>query len=153
MPIEYNEELLADMIAELEDTYYGVFPDSYINVDVSNLMRNDPAIFIKTGLGKDKSEFQNGYLENDPCHHLFSIEGIFSERAVLEIVIGGRITTKPEPGSYMALGKVKVPFRKVTGGFTKIVQGFEKYLESLRSTIIDNVDIMREEKYDIGRKV
>lgn len=147
-----QDEVLQEMIDELKGIYFDIFPNSWIGVSVSNLSRENPAIFVKTALANSKQESPNGYIENDSCWHLFSFADVLKPVCSLEIVTGGRISVLPEPGSNLVWGRVKVPFRKVSGSFEKVTAGFEKYLNTLKAVIIENMDNMKV-PFDIDDKV
>jgi len=52
----------------------------------------------------------------------------------------GSISTKPEEGSYMAMSRVKTPFRKTKGDAKKILKAFETFFPRLKKLVNDNRD-------------
>lgn len=104
-------------------------------------------ISIAFGFVGDKSKLTSGILENDPTVIKMMVhpsrDGSYSLEA-----LSSSFMVKPEPGSFMAMGSKKVPFRKVKGDLSKIEKGFEKWLKKYTEAVKSNKeDIYGYEKY------
>ena len=134
-----------DFIKGLESAIKKSFPKSYINAKASTNL--GASIHLTFALGKDKSEWQNGIIENDPLFHRFMIgwnsftEGHFiKDKIEAELSVGGTLKVNPEEGSRMALGRVKIGWRKKTAPPDKIVQYFGNYFKKAQKVLKDNKD-------------
>lgn len=137
-----------DLKKELEKIYNGKFEKSKIVVKASNNLYK--TIYIDLFLANDKNELINGIALNDMFHITFKIgvdtsNGEFEENItddlelpenlVLENLYNS-ISITPE-NKYFAYSSVSVKFRKIKGNYTKILKGFEKYVDNLYNTVVD----------------
>ncbi len=77
--IRYKEESktnAVDFASKIEDEIKKIFPKSYVQVDFSN--RLGTSIIISFALGKDKSEWAHGIIQNDPARMNLFIYGTHS---------------------------------------------------------------------------
>ena len=123
----------AEQLAKnIEETIKEIFPNSYASCEFAP---SYPWIFITFALGKDETEFPNRYLSNDPAHHVFHIknglteEGDIKDDMYLTLSTGGNFSTYPPAGSFNAMGRHKIPFRRVKGNTHKIQEGVKKYFQ------------------------
>ena len=134
-----------DMCLAIEEQVKRIFPDSMANVGFSNNLMSSITLYFT--LGKDKSEYINGYWDNDPAKTIFHISG----KVIEDIKDDGEITgplscemltgsiyTKPPKDSYLAMGRIKVPYRKTTGTPEKIIESIKKHFTNLKKTLQDN---------------
>ncbi len=58
------------------------------------------------------------------------------------------IDVNPEEGSYMAMGRIKIPYRKTTGDAKKVLAAFERFLKKAKKLLQDNdANIYERENY------
>lgn len=117
------------------------FKKSFINSRVAKMLGK--AIVVTFALGKDKSEWSNGIIDNDKAFHKFMIhlsdssgsylgdDGSLPDKLTIEMLQGGSIYGPNFTGS------AKVGWRKKTGSPEAIVKHMDKYFEKLRKTIKD----------------
>lgn len=105
------------------------------------------SIFVTFTLGKDDKDFANRIEFNDPARTIFAIsrgfdtEGnITSDKLVLERTHGTGFAVNPAEGSYYAMDRHKVGFRKTTGDSKKMVDAIKKYFEKLKKELKANKD-------------
>ncbi len=121
----------ADELAkEIENIIKKHFPNSLTFAKFSNNLY--PSIRLTFALGKDKSQWSNGIIHNDPAHHVFIIEGFdkegnLGEKIAIEGHIGSGVYTKPN-----ASGKVTIPFRKKTGKPELVKKHIDAYFAKLK---------------------
>lgn len=133
-----------DLAAEIEKTIRKHFPNSFISVYFNSNIH--PSISIRFTIGKDKSEWANGIIQNDPLWQVLMISsginrnGDIVGKLSLERISGGSFAIKPEPGSHLAFGRHKVPFRKVSGDSRKIISGVDKYFSKVKSELKKSID-------------
>lgn len=144
-----NREKYADTPAgklgeEMKKAIQKIFPKSlvYGGYEVSF---GSGAIFITFTLGKDDKDFANRIEHNDPARTIFAIQrgfdtegNITSDKLVLERTHGVGFAVNPAEGSYLAMDRHKVGFRKTTGDSKKIVTAIKKYFEKLKKELQAN---------------
>jgi hypothetical protein len=148
-----------DFCKNLESAIKKVFPKSYVNCKASTNL--GASIHLSFALGKDKTEFGNGIIENDVLFHRFMIgwnsfaEGHFiKDKIVSELSVGGGLKVDPEPGSHMAFGRVKIGWRKKTATPEKMIKGMQDYFKKVRKVLTDNKDRIPERDMElIGKKI
>lgn len=135
---------------KLEESIREIFPLSHVDA-VQLKLTGDPFISIRFSLGKDASEYINGYFENDDFTHRITIDGVSSEFSLIK---GGKLdvssscnsfSVKPEPGSYLAFGRVKTGWRNFkTDSEDKAVKKIVDYFKNMKQLISENVDKLTE---------
>lgn len=143
-----NANVLA---TEIEKEVSKIFPHSYIHAEFSSSIH--PSMTVRFALGKDKSEWVNGYMDNDPISMLIFIYG--KEKNIEDNGdISGNLYTKtlmssfvikPSAGSYYVYDRVKVPFRKTTGSPEKILDYLKKYFLLLKKELQANRNNLTDE--------
>lgn len=132
----------------LLDNYKSVFPESLCVIELGAL--GGDTFFVNYYLAGDKSEFPNGYEQNDIFHiqfHILQPRSRFenAERLTDDTELSENLTltvdnktifTKPE-NSYMAYGSVTLPFRKTVGNADKILTALLKYAEITKKTLTE----------------
>jgi hypothetical protein len=122
-----------DLVTEIESTIKKICPDSYLSVKFSNSLY--PNITIVFAMGKDKTEWSNGIIHNDPCHTILSVDGMskdgeFKDTLTTERILGGGVYDS-EYGSH------KIPFRKKTvksEQYQKIIDVISDYFKKVKTT-------------------
>jgi len=142
-----NESLMTvdEFVKKLESTIKKIFPKSYVNAYASTNLGS--SIMLTFALGKDKSEWAGGYMDNDPLLHKFMIgwnsftEGHFiKDKIQAEISQGGSLRVNPEEGSRMAYGRAKIGWRKKTASPDKIIIHFENYFKKAKKVLKDSIE-------------
>lgn len=143
-----NEETkmsVSDFVSKLESTIKKIFPKSFIRVAASKNLGS--SIDVTFTLGKDKSQWENGIIHNDPLHHKWMVgwnsfveDSFVKDKIEAEISLGGSLTVEPEEGSHMAFGRVKIGWRKKTSPPDKIIKHFENYFKKMKKVLMDNKD-------------
>jgi hypothetical protein len=129
------------MLNSIKDNILTLFPDSYVSVGHSRRMAHSGHIIF--ALGKDKSEWENGYIDNDPAHHKFYL-WLEDEKIEVKLQVGGGLYVKPAEGSYMALDRVKCNWRNMKiANHGAIIKNVTAYFANLKDIIASNLDNMR----------
>lgn len=136
-------ETVDDFVSNLESTVKKIFPKSFILSKASTNLGS--SISLVFALGKDRSEWVSGIIENDPLFHRFMIgwnsfaEGRFiKDKIEAELSTGGSLKINPEQGSHMAFGRAKIGWRKKTDTPDKIVDYIGNYFKKVKKVLMDN---------------
>jgi hypothetical protein len=147
---EASSMTVDEFVKKLEATIKKIFPKSYIQIYASKNL--GASITFRFALGKDKSEWVNGIIQNDPLFHTWMIgwnsftEGHFiKDKIEADMSVGGTLKIKPEEGSYMAFGRVKIGWRKKTDTPDKIIKHFDNYFKKVKQTLKSNKDNLPDE--------
>jgi len=154
---------IKEYINKLEKEIQKIFPKSLASVRLHKGLM--PSIVIVFGIGKDKSEWQNGILRNDPVVHKLSIffediseNGSLTETDLLpqvlsfDVSIGGRITIKATDG-FSAYSSMKTGIRKKKGNPDQIFKHIVNYFKKLKTIWVNNLDKLDDEHYKLyGKK-
>ena len=134
------------LASDIEQAVKKHFPDSYIKSKYSNNL--GPMITISFTLGKDKDEWANGIINNDPVKTALFVNGMNRDGSIsgsLELTKHhGDVMVKSKDRN-MAFDRVKVPFRKTTGDPKAIVKAVDTYFSRLKKILQDNRDNLRDE--------
>lgn len=145
-----------EMADKIRDVIKEVFPDSFVKVqfDPKAIYRT---IYIAFTLGKDKTEYINGYAENDPMLHRMSITGPTDElpadgtlppKVTVDAAQGGFIYTTPED-KYLAYGRLKFGWKKKTGTPEQVIAHIKNYFVKAKELIKQNMDKMHKDHVDL----
>lgn len=145
-----------EFIKKLDSTVRKTFPKSKVNIWSSTNLGS--SINFHFALGKNKGEWVNGYMDNDPLLHKFSIgwnsftEGHFiKDKIQAELIQGGSMTVQPEAGSHMAFGRKKIGWRKKTATPEKIITHFDTYFKKMKKVLTDNVEMLPKNHYELNK--
>lgn len=98
-----------------------IMPKSRLSVSKISL-GSDSNYSIFTGfIGKERSEFSNGIMQNDPLS--LSFTATTKDDSITVEFKGSSLSIKPEENSHMAFGRKKIALRKFT---VKNMKSFEK---------------------------
>ncbi len=140
---------------EVKEIFSSYFPKSFVQASVS-LHSMGNSVYIAFTLGKDKSEYVNGYAENDPMLHKLMIHEVTKEvqfEPKIELkLLTGHLSVLPEDPKYHYTDYVRV-WRKISGTPEKVLLGFEKYIQKLYDAVKANADNMHEQNYNIKDKL
>lgn len=125
--IENNQ----DMADEIERTVRKHFPRSFINVKTKGpLGSNDPTLVF--ALGKSKSKWPNGIIENDPLFTRIFFDGFSDDDGSLQ----GKIKANMSQGDAFRINgqpQVKFQWRNQTGAPEAIIKKLDKYFGKIKS--------------------
>jgi hypothetical protein len=141
--IKEYQDLYAPDLQELKDNFYSIFPNGKISAQVFNGI-GDPTLGISFYMIGERTDQSHNIVDNDPVHtkfiaHLPKIHPTKETKFKVEYLMGG-LSVKPEEGSFMAMGRVKLPYRKSTGDISKQVKNLTKYFKKVGQAVIDNKD-------------
>jgi len=126
---EENSEMTgSEFTAEIEKLIKSYFPNSYVKIKFSTDL-GFPSIFGYFALGKDKSEWTNGIIHNDPAHTVFSIYGFDKTGQQLKsLTLNGSIY-----GYYGKNVKDKAGWRNIKSNGTQstVLKALDKYFSNL----------------------
>ncbi len=141
--MESSSMTVDDFIKKLEGTIKKSFPTSHVVARASKNLGS--SIFLQFALGKNKSEWQNGIIQNDPLFSTWMIgwnaftDGYFiKDKIEAELSSGGSLTVNAEEGSHMAYGSKKIGWRKKTAPHDKIIAYFGDYFKKVKKVAKDN---------------
>lgn len=121
-------------------TYLKYFPNGNLTLSFGALGKD--SISISTTL----LDYVNVTRHNDPMLHTFWLHKSIDTATgnLLANVVfekdRGSLLVNPEEGSYLAMDRVKIPFRKKTGSPRSVVAYFDKYLKKAKDVVKDNAD-------------
>ena len=102
-------------------------------------------------LGKDRSEWANGIIQNDSLYHLmmigwnsFTEDHFIKDKIEAELTVGGRLKIDPQGGSRMAFDFVKIGWRKKKDTPEKIINHIVSYFKKVKQVLMDNKDKLPE---------
>lgn len=131
------------LMDSIEKEFKKNFPNGFADVRLTRIIGN-PFISISFGLIGSINDVSNKIRENDPALHYFHIEGLSSEGGLTDSMevrkVTGSLKVKPEKDSHMAMGRVKIPFRKFKGDASKIESGFVREIKKIRDTVKKHKD-------------
>lgn len=151
--VKEYQDLYADALETLKGNFKKIFPNGKINARVYSGL-GDPTLSVSFYMIGDKEGQSNGIIDNDPVitkfmAHLPSVHPEKGTKFKIERLMGG-LSIQPEEGSYMAMGRVKLPYRKSTGDIKKQVANLTKYFKTVGQAILDNKDNLY--KKDLDKK-
>ena len=150
-----NNELETEIKNSLETEFYKIFPNG--NFISSRPTLGSDALYVHiSAVNMNSNDFKkelNGIPQNDPIRTMFMIDFTNPDNITLESD-GTRIAVKPEEGSYMAMSKVKVPFRKSRSKDVKtLTKKWNTYLTKVKKAVQENMDnIYGIERYQDANK-
>lgn len=150
---EYNEylaekeESTADMkqlADDIDKLLKRKFPNGNTYARFSGNLTDSISVWV--GLIGNVRELPSGIAGNDPFGAGFMIfrdpKGFVVESP------RSNLNVEPEEGSYMAMGSVKIPFRKVRGDEKKILKAFDRWADKAITTIKkEEKNIYQRDKY------
>lgn len=129
---------------EIINTWNQVFPKSAISCQKACFGEND--YYFKGRLGKDKSEFANGIIDNDPLNYMFNVEN----NTYKEYNNSLRIAPTPEEGKYLAYGRSKLRMKTIKN-LTK--EKLFKRFREIKLHIYQNRNNFKGLLFDINEKL
>lgn len=134
-----------ELVTALEEAISNTFPESYVDVELSERLGKD--VTIRFALGKDKSEFPNGYFDNDRAKQVIVVaydqindDNTLFDKINVRLIKGGYIINSD-------YDRIKVGFRKKTDTPEKIVQYIDKYFQQVKQVLIENADQMEDPEF------
>jgi hypothetical protein len=129
---------------EAVNAWHNIMPNSSISHNILSL-GNTETLYIRLYLGADKSEFPNGYAENDPLAYTIQIDKnlTYTESA-------SSLYIKPPIGSNLVYGRVNMR-RKTIKDISP--SKFEKRFNEIKLFIIDNRANLTRLAFNIDEKL
>jgi hypothetical protein len=129
---------------EAVNAWHNIMPNSSISHNILSL-GNTETLYIRLYLGVDKSEFPNGYAENDPLVYTIQIDKnlTYTESA-------SSLYIKPPIGSNLVYGRVNMR-RKTIKDISP--SKFEKRFNEIKLFIIDNRANLTRLAFNIDEKL
>ena len=151
--IKEHQELYAESFDKLKTDINKVFPNGKFSVSVYNGL-GSPVLGLSFYMISDIKDQSHQIIGNDPVEtkfiaHLPMTHPSKDIKFKLERLMGD-LYVKPPEGSYLAMGRVKLPYRKSTGDITKQSANLVKYFKKVGQAIIDNTDNLY--KKDLDKK-
>lgn len=143
-----------DLYERIKESFYRYFPNSYIGGGFSTHLGTSIHVWIT--LGKDKSEYSNGIIQNDPMHANFFIYGMDREGNLSDTLEAesshGMGVMIPSSNPMYVYDTVKVPFRKTKGNADRILKAFDVGFSRLYDTVKEHKNVIQV-PFDINRKL
>jgi hypothetical protein len=127
-----------DFMAKIDSTIKSIFPDSYIVVN-SRALGGD-SIMIKFALGKDRSEWENEIIENDPIYNIYWMHDSIDKTT------GNMKPTFAIESNMTSIslknfaGRIKTGWMKKTGTPEKILEHIKKHFTKIKDLAKQNKD-------------
>ena len=120
----------------IEREFRKYFPKGFFECSKKKGIDGKPMYSYSFGLIGDINDVPNRIRGNDPMFHsgLIFIEGDQLELNPLQ----SSLYTKPEPGSYLAMGTIKTRMRKTKGDEAKLIKYFGNFFKKLRKIVDEN---------------
>lgn len=133
---------------EIKDHFYKHFPNGSAYVGFQQIV-GAPHLSINFRLIGDVNDIPHRITRNDPWYAGFigftkgyrDYDYIPTKDVV--ITLEGSSTSyyiKPDPSTYLAMQRVKVPFRKKTATMDKLVKSVKDYITKVANSMIENKD-------------
>ena len=159
-----NEEIINEastmtvdeFVKNLESAIKKIFPKSFIQVYADTNLGS--SITFKFALGKDRSEWTNGIIQNDALFHVFMIgwnsfkEGTFiKDKIVADLSVGGSLKVSPSEGSRYAFEKIKIGWRKKTATPEKMISSMADYFKKVKDVLMKNKDRLPRADFELNK--
>jgi hypothetical protein len=140
---EEYKELYSEPLKKLKEGVQGIFPNAKFSAEVYAGF-GYPTLSTSFYLISEREDQSHNIVDNDPVvtkfiAHLPRIHPTKDTKFKLELMRGG-LYLEPSEGSYLAMERLKIPFRKSTGAIDKQVDKLVKYFEVVGKTILENKD-------------
>jgi len=142
--IEEYKDLYAAPLERLKGKIEKIFPNAKFDAAVYSGL-GSPTLSTSFYLISDKKDQSHGIVDNDPVvtkfiAHLPEVHPTKDTKFKLELLMGG-LYIEPQPHeSYLAMSRIKLPYRKSTGTIDNQVDKLVKYFKGVGQTILDNKD-------------
>ncbi|MCP4521006.1 MAG: hypothetical protein GY827_04820 [Cytophagales bacterium] len=151
--IEEYKELYAEEITRFKKETKKIFPNAHVEMFVYNGI-GDPTLIVNFRLIEDKKDQSHQNVDNDPVYttfigHLPVVHPDKDTKFKLER-LRGDLSVQPPEDSYLAMGRVKLPYRKSTGNIAKQTDKLIAYFKKVGKAVLDNQDNLY--KKDIDNK-
>lgn len=140
---EEYKELYSEPLQKLKDSVKQIFPNAKFSAEVYQGF-GSPTLSTSFYLISEREDQSHNIVDNDPVvtkfiAHLPKVHPTKDIKFKLELIRGG-LYLEPSEGSYLAMERLKIPFRKSTGTIDKQVDKLVKYFKGVGKTILENKD-------------
>lgn len=140
---------------KIEKAIKDSFPHSRAVADIGRMLGETHCVISFT-LGADNSEYANGIINNDNCHHTIFIYGFDEQgnrKETLEVSSdSGSFYVKPVPGSYLAYSRVKTGWRNFKANEVKTVEKIGNYFAKVKQLLNENFDNLTDDTKALMQK-
>ena len=145
---EAAEVSVTDFVSSVAKEIKKIFPKSFVQVTASRL---GSGIIIRFAIGKDKSEWANGIIQNDPLHTIFFIDGFDKDSNTTD-----KMELSGERSDILSLhtvdgNRIKIPFRKVKGNSIKMLAGVKKQFTKIKDVVKSNLNNLKDKDMIKGK--
>ena len=142
--VKEYQELYAEPLQRLKDSIKEIFPNAKFDAQVYSGL-GSPTLSTSFYLISQREDQTNLIVDNDPIitkfiAHLPEVHPTKDTKFKLELLQGGLYIEPQE--KYLAMSRVRIPFRKSTGTIDKQVDKLVKYFKGVGQTIIENKDVL-----------
>ena len=142
---EEYKELYSEPLKKLKERVQGIFPNAKFSAEVYAGF-GSPTLSTSFYLISEREDQSHNIVDNDPVvtkfiAHLPKVHPTKDIKFKLELLRGG-LYLEPSEGSYLAMERLKIPFRKSTGTIDKQVDKLVKYFKGVGKTILENKDVI-----------
>tara|TARA_R110000772_G_scaffold57747_5_gene130655 strand:- start:916 stop:1416 length:501 start_codon:yes stop_codon:yes gene_type:complete len=140
---EEYKELYSEPLQKLKDSVEQIFPNAKFSAEVYQGF-GSPTLSTSFYLISEREDQSHNIVDNDPVvtkfiAHLPKVHPTKDIKFKLELLRGG-LYLEPSEGSYFAMERLKIPFRKSTGTIDKQIDKLVKYFKVVGKTILENKD-------------
>jgi hypothetical protein len=140
---EEYKELYSEPLQKLKDSVEQIFPNAKFSAEVYQGF-GSPTLSTSFYLISEREDQSHNIVDNDPVvtkfiAHLPKVHPTKDIKFKLELLRGG-LYLEPSEGSYLAMERLKIPFRKSTGTIDKQIDKLVKYFKVVGKTILENKD-------------
>lgn len=132
----YTSNLMGDEIKKL---FHKHFPHSYFDIDAEK-----ESLTVKFALGKDKTEWSHGYVENDPMYNIVYIDGfvdgVAKDTLKTENLKKGWLFVAPKDTNNHGREKIVTWRANFSASPEKTISNLDKFFIKLHDTVKQNLD-------------
>lgn len=118
---------------DIESLLKRKFPNGNVYARFSNNLTESISVWV--GLVGNTRELTSGIAGNDPLATGFTV--FRDPKGFIIETRRSALSVNPEEGSYMAMGSVKIPFRKTRGDEKKILKALERWADRTIAVVRD----------------
>ena len=124
-----------DLFDKLETSFKNEFPKSFFRVSKNvSLGDHQPSFSITIAL--KNQNWPNNIIQNDVMYHVFMVY-VGTESTIITNLTSG-LSTRPDPGSYLAIKTIPTKIRKRTGSQAQIIKHFDQWVKNLKQLVIQH---------------
>lgn len=134
-PIEVISPEVANLRDNIVSEFEKVFPNGFIKAYYRRGLGKENYISLAIGMIGDKSDQASQIIDNDPMLHKFMIYIHDDDTYTAKLIQGSGFYVNPEPGSYLAMTRHKVPYRQSKGDSKRILKAMKRHFGRLKTEL------------------